>query len=155
MPNKLRIQVYHLTVLLLGSLAIGGCASGTNGKEYRRGQPPMLEDVEMGRVESVRDVLIETSRISGYRAPGVIVGGGIGHTIGGGRTGIGISLGTVLGGWGGASTGNSVSHQPGYEIMVRLDSGKLISVTQTAQESFRAGDRVRVLRRNDNARVSH
>lgn len=109
----------------------------------------------MGRVESVRDVLIETSRISGHRAPSVIVGGGIGHTIGGGRSGIGVSVGTVLGGWGGGPAGNAVSHQPGYEIMVRLDSGRLIAVTQTADENFHTGDRIRVLTGDGITRVSH
>ena len=115
----------------------------------------MIEEIEMGRVESVRDVLIETPRVSGHRSPGVIVGGGIGHTIGGGRSGIGISVGTVLGGWGSGAAGNGVSHQPGYEIMVRLDSGRLIAVTQTADQSFRTGDRVRVLTGSGVTRVSH
>lgn len=150
MPNKLRIRVYHLALLLISSVAISGCASGTSGKEYRRSQPQMVEEVEMGRVESVRDVLIESPRTYGGRGPSVIVGGGIGR--GGRSSGIGVSVGTVLGGW---DSGNTVTHIPGYEIMVRLDSGRLIAVTQTASESFRTGDRVRVLTGNGVTRVSH
>lgn len=113
----------------------------------------MVEEVEMGRVESVRDVLIESPRTYGGRGPSVIVGGGIGR--GGRSSGIGVSVGTVLGGWGGGDSGNTVTHIPGYEIMVRLDSGRLIAVTQTASESFRTGDRVRVLTGNGITRVSH
>lgn len=112
----------------------------------------MVEEVEMGRVEGVRDVLIEATKTPMGRRPSVIVGGGIGS---GGHSGIGIGVGTVLGGWGGAGAGESVTRQAGYEITVRLDSGRLVAVTQTAEESFRAGDRVRVLTGKGGARVSH
>ena len=151
MQNKLRVRVYHLALLVVASVVVGGCASGTNGKESRRSQPQMMEEVEMGRVESVRDVLIADSRTYRGRGPSVIVGGGIGS---GGRSGVGVSIGTVLGGWGAEAPGESVTYKAGYEITVRLDSGRLIAVTQTADESFRTGDRVRVLTGNGATRVS-
>lgn len=152
MSHKIRTRVYQLAVLLLVSLAISGCAGGTSGKEYRRSQPVILEEVEMGRVESVRDVLVTDSRTYRGRGPSVIVGGGIGS---GGRSSVGVSIGTVLGGWGGEAPGESVTYKAGYEITVRLDSGRLIAVTQTADENFRTGDRVRVLTGNGVTRVSH
>lgn len=152
MPNTLRTRAYHLVVLVLASVAVGGCVSGTSGKEYRRSQPQMVEEIEMGRVESVRDVLIADRRTYRGRGPSVIVGGGIGS---GGRSGVGVSIGSVLGGWGGEASGESATHKAGYEITVRLDSGRLIAVTQTADESFRTGDRVRVLTGNGVTRVSH
>ena len=98
MLNKLHIRVYHLVVLVLASVAAGGCANGTSGKDSRGNQPQMMEEVEMGRVESVRDVLVTDSRTYRGRGPSVIVGGGIGS---GGRSSVGVSIGTVLGGWGG------------------------------------------------------
>lgn len=152
MPDKLRIRVYHLLVLVLASIVVGGCASGTNGKESRRSQAQRIEEVEMGRVESVRDVLVADSRTYRGRGPSVIVGGGIGS---GGRSGVGVSIGTVLGGWGGDAPGESVTYKTGYEITVRLDSGRVIAVTQITDESFRPGDRVRVLTGNGVTRVSH
>lgn len=45
--------------------------------------------------------------------------------------------------------------QNGIEITVRLDSGRLIAITQAADESFRVGDRVRVLSGGGTTRVSH
>lgn len=151
MPNISRSS-YHLALLVAGSLVLSGCASVTGGKDSRRSQPRMVEEVEMGRVESVRNVRIESTQAPMDRRSSVIVGGGIGS---GGHSGIGIGVGTVLGGWGGAGAGESVTRQAGYEITVRLDSGRLIAVTQTADASFRAGDRVRVLTGNGLTRVSH
>ena len=46
--------------------------------------------------------------------------------------------------------------QPGLEITVRLDSGRVIAVTQGMDERFYQGDRVRVLTAPDGTvRVSH
>ena len=110
----------------------------------------------MGYVESVRNVRIEATKSPMGRGSSVIVGGGIGSSIGGGRSsGIGVSVGTVLGGWGGASAEEAVTRKAGYEITVQLDSGRLLAVTQAADESFRTGDRVRVLTGNGGTRVSH
>lgn len=156
MLNMFRIRVYHLVLLVAGSVVMSGCASGIGGKGYWQSQPRMVEEVEMGRVEGVRDVLLEATKTPMGRRPSVILGGGIGSSIGGGRSsGIGVSVGTVLGGWGGAGVGESVPRQAGYEITVRLDSGRLIAVTQIADASFRTGDRVRVLTGKGGTRVSH
>ena len=152
MPN-ISLSSYHLVLLVAGSLVLSGCASGTGGKDYRRSQPRMVEEVEMGRVEGVRHVRIESTQAPIDRRSSVIVGGGIGS--GGHSSGIGIGVGTVLGGWGGAGAGESVTRQADYDITVRLDSGRLIAVTQTAEESFRTGDRVRVLTGKGGTRVSH
>lgn len=62
-------------------------------------------------------------------------------------------MGTVAGavlGEAAAQTGT----QPGLEIIVRLDEGRVIAVTQPAGETFQPGDRVRVLSDGRNARVT-
>jgi len=115
-----------------------------------------VQEVEMGYVESVSDVLIEAHKTPMGWGPSLILGGGIGRSIGGGHgSGIGVSIGTVLGGWGGGAASEAVTRQAGYEITLRLDTGRLIAVTQAANESFRAGDRVRVLTGNGVTRVRH
>ena len=62
-------------------------------------------------------------------------------------------VGTVVG----AVVGESVSQsapRPALEITVRLDEGRVIAVTQPAgKESFKAGDRVRVVSDGRIARV--
>lgn len=155
MPN-ISSSSYHLILLVAGSLVLSGCASGIGGKDYRRSQPRGVQEVEIGYVENMRDVLIEATKTPIGRGPSVIVGGGVGSSVGGGRgTAIGVGVGTVLGRWGGAAAEESVTRKAGYEITVRLDSGRLIAVTQTADENFRAGDRVRVLTGNGVTHVSH
>ncbi|HNM44493.1 MAG TPA: hypothetical protein PKJ40_13710, partial [Plasticicumulans sp.] len=56
---------------------------------------------------------------------------------------------------GNAIEGQSAA-QTGLELTVRLDSGRIIAITQGAGEPFYRGDRVRVLSAPDgSARVSH
>jgi len=56
----------------------------------------------------------------------------------------------------GSAIEENVTRQPGLEITVRLDGGRMTAVTQAADESFRPGDRVRVLTSYDGtARVAH
>ena len=149
-------QVYHLAVLVVASLVISGCASGTGGRDYTRAQARVVQEIEMGRVENVREVRIEGTKTPIGAGAGVIVGGVAGSSVGGGRgTAIGATVGAVLGGLGGAAAEEAVTRKAGLEITVRLDSGRLIAVTQTADESFRQGDRVRVLTGDGVTRVSH
>ena len=154
MQNTYRI--YPLALFVAGIISLGGCASGTGGKDYTRAQARTVQEVEMGRVESVRDVRIEGTKTPIGAGAGVLVGGVAGSTIGGGRGNVvGATVGAVLGGLGGAAAEEAVTRKAGYEITVRLDSGRLIAITQTADESFREGDRVRVLTGGGVTRVTH
>lgn len=145
------------SVMLAAALVVlGGCASGTGGKDYSREQTRAVQEVQMGIVESVREVNIEGTKTPIGAGAGAVVGGVAGSTVGGGRGSVvGATLGAVLGGLGGAATEEAVTRQRGVEITVRLDSGRMIAVTQAADEEFRAGDRVRVLSGGGTTRVSH
>lgn len=145
------------SVMLAAALVVlGGCASGTGGKDYSREQTRAVQEVQMGIVESVREVNIEGTKTPIGAGAGAVVGGVAGSTVGGGRGSVvGATVGAVLGGLGGAATEEAVTRQRGVEITVRLDSGRMIAVTQAADEEFRAGDRVRVLSGGGTTRVSH
>ena len=148
--------IITVTLLLAALTVLGGCASGTGGKDYSRDQTRAVQDVQMGVVESVRDVNIEGTKTPIGAGAGAIVGGVAGSTVGGGRGSIvGATLGAVLGGLGGAATEEAVTRQKGVEITVKLDSGRMIAVTQAADEEFRVGDRVRILSGGGATRVSH
>ena len=144
-------------VLLAAAIAVlGGCASGTGGKDYSRGQARTVQEVQMGVVESVREVNIEGTKTPIGAGAGAVVGGVAGSTVGGGKGSIvGATVGAVLGGLGGAATEEAVTRQKGVEITVKLDSGRLIAITQAADEAFRVGDRVRVLSGGGTTRVTH
>jgi outer membrane lipoprotein SlyB len=48
-----------------------------------------------------------------------------------------------------------VMSKEGLEITVKLDNGRMIAVTQEADEQFRVGERVRVLSGGGVTRVTH
>jgi outer membrane lipoprotein SlyB len=142
--------------LLAAVTLLGGCASGVGGKDYSREQARTVQEVQMGRVESVREVHIEGTKTPIGAGAGAVVGGVAGSTVGGGKGSIvGAAVGAVLGGLGGAAAEEAVTRKTGVEITVTLDSGRTIAITQAADEEFRAGDRVRVLTGGGTTRVSH
>ncbi|KAB2310120.1 hypothetical protein F8A87_09315 [Betaproteobacteria bacterium SCN2] len=137
-----------LAVLLFASatVLIAGCAGGLGSKDYSRDQARSVQEVQMGVVESVRAVRIEGTKSVVGPAAGAVVGGVAGSTVGGGRGSVvGATVGAVLGGVGGAAAEEAVTRQNGVEITVKLDSGRVLAITQAADEEFRVGDRVRVL----------
>lgn len=145
-----------LASLALASSLLFGCASGTGGKDYSRAQTRAVQEVQMGIVESVREVNIEGTKTPIGAGAGAVVGGVAGSTVGGGKGRVvGATVGAVLGGLGGAAAEEAITREKGVEITVKLDSGRLIAVTQAADESFRVGDRVRVLSGGGTTRVSH
>ena len=147
-----------LAVILLAAstLVLTACPAGLGGKDYSRGQARSVQEVQMGIVESVREVNIEGTKTPIGAGAGAVVGGVAGSTVGGGRgSAVGATVGAVLGGVGGAAVEEAVTRQKGLEITVKLDSGRLIAVTQAADEEFRVGDRVRILTGGGTTRVSH
>jgi len=144
-------------MLMAASLAVlGGCASGVGGKDYGRDQTRAAQEVQMGVVESVREVNIEGTKTPIGAGAGAVVGGVAGSTVGGGQGSVvGAARGAVLGGLGGAAVEEGTTRQKGVEITVRLDSGRMLAITQAADEVFQVGDRVRVLSGGGATRVSH
>lgn len=148
--------IARFALLTAALVVLGGCASGTGGKDYSRDQTRGVQEVQMGVVESVREVNIEGTKTPIGAGAGAVVGGVAGSTVGGGRGSIvGATLGAVLGGLGGAAAEEAVTRKKGVEITVKLDSGRMIAVTQAADEEFRVGDRIRVLSAGGTTRVSH
>lgn len=149
-------RITPFTLIVASVLALGGCASGTGGKDYSRDQTRVVQEVQMGIVEAVREVNIEGTKTAIGPAAGAVVGGVAGSTVGSGKGSIvGATVGAVLGGLGGAATEEVVTRRTGVEITVKLDSGRLIAITQAADETFNVGDRVRILSGGGTTRVSH
>lgn len=153
---KISLGVLTASVLVTVIVSLVGCASGTGGKDYSRAQTRTVQEVQMGMVESVREVQIEGTKTPIGAGAGAIVGGVAGSTVGSGKGSVaGAAVGAVLGGLGGAAVEEGITRQKGVEITIKLDSGRLIAITQAADETFRAGDRVRVLSSGGITRVSH
>jgi len=145
-----------LTGVLASSVFLAGCPASTSGGAYTREQARQPQEVQMGVVESVREVTIEGTKTPVGPAAGAVVGGVAGSTIGGGRGSlVGAVVGAVAGGLAGGAIEEGVTKQKGVEITVKLDNGRLIAIVQNADEVFRPGDRVRVLSGGGVTRVSH
>ena len=139
------------------AVVLAGCAASQSGSAYSRTQTRQVQEVEMGVVESVRQVQIEGTKTPVGAVAGAAVGGIAGSNIGGGSgQAVGAILGAVGGGLAGAAVEEGVTRKSGLEITVRLDSGRTIAVTQEADEAFAPGERVRILTGGDGVtRVSH
>ena len=153
MKSYRSIAIAFATLL---AVVMTGCAGSQSGSAYSRSQTRGEMHVRMGVIESVRHVMIEGTQSGVGTVAGGVVGGIAGSNVGQGRgSTVGSVLGAVLGGVAGQAIEEKVSKKDGLEITIKLDSGQFIAVTQEADETFRAGERVRVLSGKGVTRVSH
>lgn len=146
----------HSYALALLPALLAGCASGLGGADYERTEARRVQEVKMGVVESVRNVNLEGTQSGVGAVAGGVVGGIAGSNVGGGKgSAIAATLGALAGGLAGAAAEEVATRKPGIEITVRLDGGRTIAIVQEdTGESFRPGDRVRVLESGGQARVT-
>lgn len=150
-------RFFKVAVLALGiPLLTTGCPAGLGSGDYSRTQARQVMEVQMGTVESVRQVQIEGTKSVVGAGSGAVIGGVAGSTIGGGRGSvIAATAGAVLGGLAGAAAEEGLTRKKGLEITVRMDNGPTIAVTQEDNgEVFSVGERVRVLTGGGATRVS-
>jgi Outer membrane lipoprotein len=156
MGRNIMLNRKHTGALLLITLILSGCASSLSGGAYSRDQARKTQEVQMATVESVRNVQIEGTKTPIGSGAGAVVGGVAGSGVGSGKgSTVGSVLGAVAGGLLGAAAEEGLTRQPGLEITVRFDSGRMVAVTQAADEQFQIGDRVRVLSGGGVTRISH
>ena len=154
---RLMKTVATIVVVAAASLVLSGCPSSMSGGAYERSQARGAQDVYLGYVENVRQVLIEGTKSGVGAVGGAALGGLAGSTVGRGRGRVaGAVGGAVLGGLAGSAIEEGTTQQPGLEITVRLDNGRMLAITQAADEPFYRGDRVQVLAGYDGTtRVAH
>ena len=153
MKNILTTALVSLSIVILS-----GCATGLGGGTYSRDQARQEQTVRTGIVESVREVQIEGTRSMAGAVAGGVAGGIGGSYMGDGTLGaLGAVLGAVGGGLLGQAVEEGVTRRKGVEITVRLDNGSLVAITQEAEanETFKPGERVRILSGGGASRVTH
>lgn len=106
--------------------------------------------VKQGTVTSVKNVAIMGRRGNAGGTIGSVTGsvlaaGGIAGSI----------IGSLVGGAIGSEADKELSKQAGLEISVQLANGERVIVTQLAETSFRKGDKVQLIMRDDQASVTH
>lgn len=149
---------YTTTLLAAAAIAtvLTGCAApGLGGGAYSRDQARREQTVRMGHVESVREVKLEGSRSGIGPGAGAVAGGIAGSSIGHGRgSALGAVAGAVIGGIAGQAAEQSFTAKRGVEVTVKLDNGQMVAIMQEADETFRPGDRVRILSDGATSRVT-
>ena len=95
-------------------------------------------------VIGLQQVTITPDNSSGVgMAVGAIAGGGVGHVIG---AGVGNVIATALGAIGGGVAGNAIERKvtakSGYNIALRLDDGRTMTVTQMDDIRLQVGQKV-------------
>ncbi len=135
---------------------LSGCAPSKSGSAYTRDEVRREQSVRMGVVESVRQVQIEGTRSGIGPAAGAAVGGIAGSGVGSGRgASVATVVGAVAGGVAGQAAEQAATRKTGLEITVRLDGGKMVAIVQEADETFKPGERVRILSDGGVSRVTH
>ncbi len=120
-------------LLLAGalSLTLSACATGSNDAGEMQ--------IRAGKIEQINPAQITTSHHSGVGAIlGGLGGAALGSLVGGGS---GRDVAMVAGAIGGAFGGNAVQEkydqpQQGEQVIVRLNNGVLVSVTQPINPSL-------------------
>ena len=141
-------RVASIVSTLVIALIVSACATP--------GPQPGAIEIRSGVVEQITPTQIATNQHQGL---GAIVGGlgglGIGSLIG---AGTGRDVAMVVGAIGGAVIGNEVQKKhdkpiAGQQIIMRVNSGVLVQITQPVGPSLRIGQRVYIEGSGENARV--
>ncbi len=146
----------RLIAIGMVSLLLAACASSNSGGVYSRDEARKVQTVRTGVVESVRQVKLEGTKSPVGTVAGGAVGGIAGSSVGGGRgSAIAAVIGAVAGGLLGSAAEEGFTRKDGVEITVKLDGGTMLAVVQEADDTFKAGERVRLLESGGTTRVSH
>ena len=127
---------------------VSGCADNYSGNTYQSNRAGIVQNVSYGTVTNIRQVNIQddSSNMPIGAVAGAVVGGLLGHTVGGGT---GKKLATVGGVVAGGLAGNAIQNQTGkttgMEVEIRLDNGQTIAVVQKMDPNFQVGSRVRLV----------
>jgi outer membrane lipoprotein SlyB len=155
MNAKMSTKVSVVALLALVSVVTGCASPGLGSGSYSREQTRREQTVRMGFVESVREVRLEGTRSGVGPAAGAVVGGVAGSTVGrGAGSVVAAVVGAVAGGVAGQAIEQGVTTKRGVEITVKLDNGQMVAIMQEADETFRPGDRVRILSDGATSRVT-
>ena len=136
-----------IAVLLVALLTAASAAAQQMGED----------EVRFGRIERIDPVSLEGDHHLGIgMVLGAVAGGVLGHQFGGGT---GRDVLTVMGTLGGGLLGRGVQNKyadrrAGQHIIVKVNSGVAVGITQPADPALRVGDKVRIDGAGQDARVA-
>ncbi len=142
-----------IALIMVGVLS--ACAANLDTDRYQTSAAGQINDVQSGVIINVRPVTIADERGAVGQVAGGIAGGVLGNTVGGSNVAntLGAVGGAVLGGYLGGKAQEGLSKQTGYEYIVKLDSGKAVTLTQGVDVKFNVGQSVYVLDASSGSRA--
>ncbi len=140
--KKLAILFFIPTLILLNA-----CAADIGADEYSSSAVGTVNKVSIGKIIAVRTVKVQDDDTSGGTTIGAIAGGIAGSQIGSGNAAslIGGAGGAILGGALGGLSEKSLSKQSGYEYIVQLDNGNIVTITQGTDVLLSVGQKCMIL----------
>ena len=124
------------------TLALGACTADISPNNYYASSAQTVNTVKPCTVVSVRPVNVNSSNNNAGTLLGAAAGGVAGSAIGG----------AVVGGIAGDAAQKQLSHQTGFEYIVKFDNGSMASIVQGNDTIIQPGQRCMVLY-GDQARV--
>lgn len=128
-------------------ILLNACATDIGANQYDSRAVGSVNRTLMGTIVSVRQIRVADSDTTAGSAIGAIGGGVAGSQIGSGSTAgvLGAVGGALIGGAAGHYAQKGLSGQNGYEYVVKLDNGSLVTLTQGSDVLMAAGQRCMVL----------
>ena len=124
-------------------MPIAACTSDISSSHYATGSVGTVTQTMGGTVVSVRQVHVSSEDNNAGTLIGGALGGIGGSTIGGGSTAhaLGAVGGAVIGGIAGNAAQRGLSSQMGYEYVIRLDNGNMVTIAQGSDILLNPGQR--------------
>ena len=139
-----RMKKFVIALILPVMAVLAGGASQIGANQYDSAAVGSVNRARAGTIVSVRAITVADSDNSLGTAIGGIAGGVAGSQIGKGST-AGVLGGALVGGAAGNLAQRGLSKQSGYEYVVQLDNGGLVTVTQGSDVLMAVGQRCMVL----------
>ena len=111
--------------------------------------------VVLGSILQITKVTIEGDRETGVAA-GALIGGAAGQSVTDSEpeSDIGAIIGGLVGSKVGAEVGSKLTKKDAVELLIRTDSGKLVSIIQEVSKyNFEINQKVQIIKRNGKSRV--
>lgn len=142
-----------LMLILPLAIVLSACTSNIGADQYATSSVGQVNRALKGTVVSVRQIAVSSDGPAGTLIGGA-AGGVAGSMIGGSDTAhiLGAIGGAVIGGIAGDAAQEGLSKQSGYEYVVELDNGNMVTVSQGNDVLLNPGQRCLVLY-GDRARV--
>lgn len=146
-----KILILPLTIMIFA------CAGEIGANKYETSAAGQVNSADTGVVISMRTVKVANSEGKTGRLAGGVAGGAAGSMIGGssGSRVIGAVGGALIGGIAGSAAETKLSEQTGMEYIVKLDNGRVVTITQGTDNVLSVGQRCIVLggSRGERARI--